>query len=136
MTGDWDGNGQTDVGVYRASTHEFLMRERDGSYTRVPWGEDGDRAVTGDWNKDGNTEIGTFNPATGTWTLRVRRTHAHATRVVSFGKPGDLPVTGDWNGDGTTDLGTWTPSTATFTFRTPGAGGYVFTTLVDGNRRR
>jgi hypothetical protein len=132
ITGDWDGDGKTEVGSYRAANRTFYLRSAAGTYSTVVWGNAGDRAVSGDWSRAGHDEIGVFDPATATWTMRVKRAHGYATRVVQFGRAWDLPVTGDWNNDGVTDLGTWTPSTATFTLRTPGGGGYVTTTVRSG----
>jgi hypothetical protein len=53
VTGDWDGDGTTEVGTYRPSTHTFILRPSDWPSTptrTINWGVSTDIPVTGDWN--------------------------------------------------------------------------------------
>ena len=114
VTGDWDGNGRFEIGVYRNGQWYFDM---DGSGTWDPakdafkqnFGAPGHFPVTGDWNGDGKTEIGTYFQ--GTWYLdngNGRWDGAGIDTVnQNFGALGHIPVTGDWNGDGKTEVGTF-----------------------------
>jgi len=127
VSGDWNGDGLTDIGVRRPGWKAFLLRNADGTSTQVNLGRVQDVGVTGDWDGNGSTEVGVWNPGTRVWTLRA----ADGTvRTVALGSLGDRPVTGDWNGDRVTDLGVWTPSTATFTLRTQTTAGAVTTSTV------
>jgi hypothetical protein len=120
VTGDWDCDGITDIGVFRPSTGQWLLdlngnhrwdSSGDGLYN---FGRPGDLPVTGDWNGDGITDIGVFRPSTGQWLLDLNGNHrwdSSGDGLYNFGRPGDLPVTGDWNGDGITDIGVFRPST-------------------------
>ena len=114
VTGDWDGDGRSEVGVYRNGQWYFDM---DGSGTwsaandvfKQNFGGPGHTPVTGDWNGDGTTEIGTYFQ--GTWYLdngNGRWDGAGIDTVYqNFGATGHIPVTGDWDSDGTTQVGTF-----------------------------
>lgn len=125
VSGDWNGDGQTDIGVRRPGWKAFLLRAADGTTTQVSFGRLLDIGVTGDWDGNGVTDLGVWDPATRVFTLRLAD---GTTRTVTLGALGDRPVTGDWNNDRITDLGVWTPSTGTFTLRTQTSAGVVTTT--------
>ncbi len=106
VTGDWDCDDVTDIGVFRPSTGQWLLdlngnhrwdSSGDGLY---PFGRSGDLPVTGDWNSDGITDIGVFRPSTGEWLLDLNGNHrwdgSSIDGLYTFGKSGDLPVTGEW----------------------------------------
>jgi hypothetical protein len=53
VTGDWNGDRTTEVGVYRPSTHMFYLR--NAGYPTTPstainWGASTDLPVTGNWS--------------------------------------------------------------------------------------
>ena len=53
VTGDWDGNGTTTVGVYRPSTLTFLLRNTNAAGepdVSIPFGKAGDIPLTGNWD--------------------------------------------------------------------------------------
>jgi hypothetical protein len=125
VTGDWNNDGTTDIGVFRPSTHLFYLDYNgngvwNGAVTDRSrnFGITGDIPITGDWNNDGTTDIGVFRPSThlfyldyngnGVWNGAV------TDRSRNFGITGDIPITGDWNNDGTTDIGVFRPSTHLF----------------------
>ncbi len=93
-TYDYNGDGTSDIGVFRGSTGLWAIR----GITRAYFGGSGDAPVPGDYNGDGTTEIGIFRAATGLWAVKgVLRDY--------FGVSTDDPQPGDYNGDGITDLG-------------------------------
>src|SRR6478735_810520 len=136
LLGDWNGDGQLDVGVRTPKVSRFKLR----TPTPVWLGDADDLPVTGDWDGNGTTDLGVFDQATATFTLRsVNASGLSVLEVVQFGAAGDLPVTGDWNGDGVTDLGVWSPGSATFTQglgRAPTSARGVLRTIRFGNPRR
>jgi murein DD-endopeptidase MepM/ murein hydrolase activator NlpD len=119
VAGNWDGVGGWEVGVRRQASAKFILRNADGTKTKVALGDANDLPVTGDWDGDGITDLGVYDQATATYTLLERDpvTGAPVQVTVPFGTPGDLPVTGDWNGDGITELGSWSPYTTVFSKR-------------------
>ena len=63
LTGDWNGNGTTEVGLYRPSTEQFFYRDAGGAVVQTfSWGNSGDVPLTGDWNGDGTSEVGLYRP--------------------------------------------------------------------------
>jgi hypothetical protein len=115
LLGDWNGDGQVDVGVRTPRASTFKLRQPTGAVTRIAFGRPSDQPVSGDWDGDGVTDIGVRRSADGTFWPRL----ADGTSTpVWLGDADDLPVTGDWDGDGRTDLGVFDQVTATFTLRT------------------
>jgi hypothetical protein len=121
VTGDWNGDGKTEIGVFRKSIGWwFLDYNADGTWSGCSadrcfnFGISEDTPVTGDWNGDGKTEIGVFRPSIGWWFVDVNGDGTWSGCGVdgcyNFGISVDLPVTGDWNGDGFTEIGVFRPS--------------------------
>ena len=107
VTGDWDGNGTDDIGVFRPGAGQFQLRvpTARGFVTVVlNFGQNGDLPVAGDWNGDGTDTVGVFTPSTGQWRLTNGPNLDNTTPPVilqfTFGVNGDTPIAGDWNGDG------------------------------------
>ena len=120
LLGDWNGDGQADVGVRTPRTSTFKLRVAAGQVTRVRFGVPSDQPVSGDWDGNGVTDIGVRRSAEGTFHQRMPD---GSSSPVWLGDADDLPVTGDWDGDRRTDLGVFDQATATFTLRTVGADG-------------
>jgi len=66
VTGDFNGDGITDVGVFDRGEW-FIDLNGNGLWDEGDlWarlGHDGDKPVTGDWDGDGKTDIGVYGPA-------------------------------------------------------------------------
>lgn len=100
VVGDWDGDGSTDLGWWKAGKVALQVTDDTGTWTKRFWfGRAGDVPVVGDWDGDGVDDVGVFR--NGTWYLR-NGTSGPTTRSFVFGTKGDRPVVGSWNG---TDLG-------------------------------
>ena len=157
FAGDWDGDGQTDIGVFRNGT---FLRARISfveplclpifpctpppsaePFDSIVFGQAGDLPVAGDWDGDGIDDIGVFRPGEqGLFILRLRvRLHFQfclicpprffiRTRTIPFGTAGNRPVAGDWNGDGFDDVGVFDKDGAAFILTEDGAKPtFVFT---------
>lgn len=101
LTGDWDGDGKEEFGVFRAG--QFTLRAADGTVTRLLLGRSGDVAVVGDWDGDGKDSVGVFRA--GTWYLRNALSAGPFDLAFGFGRAGDQPVTGNWTGRGQQGIG-------------------------------
>ena len=106
---DLDGDGITDIGVYRDGTW-FIRRSSDEGLTTIVWGgAPQDIPVPGDYDGDGKTDIALYRD--GTWF--IRRSSDNLEPVVIWGgAPQDIPVPRDYDGDGKADIavyrdGTW-----------------------------
>ncbi len=120
--GDWNGDGQSKVGVFRAGTW-YLDYNGNGAWDGCgidrcyagSFGAEGDWPAAGDWNGDGKAKVGVFRA--GTWYLDYNGNGAWDGCSVdrcyagSFGQTGDLPAAGDWNGDGKAKVGVFRAGT-------------------------
>ncbi len=105
VTGDWDGDGLTDIGLYipgaENSTGRWQLRTQTGGELDFAFGDQAPYPVTGDWNGDGRTDIGVYTPPSlnrdGRWQLRSSTSAGVADLDFRFGT-GNYPVAGDWNG--------------------------------------
>ncbi len=92
-SGDYNGDGTSDIAVFRPATGLWAVR----GMTRAYFGGMGDVPASGDYNGDGAAEIAVFRPAAGLWAVRGM------TRAY-FGGSGDYSVPGDYDGDGICDI--------------------------------
>ena len=114
VTGDWNGDGKTKVGVFVNGT---WVLDYNGNYIwdgsgldkSINWstGLTGEVPITGDWNGDGKTKIAVYQ--NGTWIMDFNGNYAwdgtSVDRLSFFGGTGYVPVVGDWNGSGTSKMG-------------------------------
>jgi hypothetical protein len=108
VTGDWNNDGKSEIGVFRNSTHLFYLDYNgngawNGAVTdrQYNFGISGDIPVSGDWNNDGISEIGVFRNSTHLFYLDYSGNGvwngASVDRQYNFGIIGDMPISGDWN---------------------------------------
>jgi hypothetical protein len=125
VTGDWNHDGVSEIGVFRPSTHLFYLDYNGNGVWNGPsadrsynFGITGDLPVSGDWNNNGFSDIGVFRPSTHLFYLDYNGNGvwngAPADRSYNFGITGDKPVSGDWNNNGFSDIGVFRPSTHIF----------------------
>lgn len=88
--GDYDGDGTSDMAVFRALSGMWAVR----GVTRLYFGGPTDLPVTADYDGDGTSEIGVYRENSALWAIRDM-TWSY------FGGPGGLPVPGDYDGNGT-----------------------------------
>jgi subtilisin family serine protease len=106
---DFDGDGKSDVGIYRSGTW-FIRGSSDERLITTVWGgAPQDIPVPGDYDGDGKTDIAVYRD--GTWFIK-RSSDSREPQIVWGGAPQDIPVPGDYDGDGKTDIavyrdGTW-----------------------------
>ncbi len=105
---DFDGDGRTDVSVFRPSTNVwYSYTSSNSAYLIVKFGSTDDIATPGDFDGDGKTDQAVFRPSTGQWHMLTK---GFNYSVATFGMSGDIPVAADYNGDGKTDQAVFRPT--------------------------
>jgi hypothetical protein len=117
LTGDWNGDGKAEVGIYRPSNGTFYLDYDGNSVFSLPADRQynlgvgmvgGDLAVVGDWNGDGKAKIGLFRQGFF-WILDLDGSGVYSsgtdTAFAFGGDPGDVPVVGKWGGTSKSEVG-------------------------------
>jgi hypothetical protein len=129
LAGDWDNNGIDDVGVFRPSAGQFLLRQPGFTLVCNPFcipqfavktitinfGQAGDLPIAGDWDGDGVDTVGVFRPSNNTFFLtNSNDTNPPIEITTVVGAAEDLPLAGDWDGNGVDGIGLFRPSITKF----------------------
>lgn len=101
VTGDWDGNGITEVGVSNGQQW-YLDYNGNGVWDTgidksYSFGATGWMPIVGDWDLNGKTEIGIYKD--GIWYLDYNGNgvwNAGTDKQYTFGTVGWLPLEGKW----------------------------------------
>ena len=102
-TADFDGDGRTDLSVFRPSEGIWYVLESSSNTFRAQqFGLNGDRVVPGDYDGDGRTDLAVFRPTDRNWYIRKSSDGAFTT--TNWGLASDRLVPGDYDGDGKTDI--------------------------------
>lgn len=99
FVGDFDGDGDDEVGLHRQSTGLVYFRNTlttgiaDSSFI---YGDPGDVVMAGDWDGDGVDTVGLYRPSSGLWFIRLTNTQGVADHVIPYGisDVAVLPVAG------------------------------------------
>lgn len=109
---DFDGDGRTDLSVFRSTEGNWYINRSSGSFTVQKWGLDGDIPIPGDYDGDQRADIAVYrgNPDDTQPDFFIFRSQTNTFAGFSWGLPGDRPMTGDFDGDQKADLTVFRPS--------------------------
>ncbi|HSK70137.1 MAG TPA: carboxypeptidase regulatory-like domain-containing protein [Pyrinomonadaceae bacterium] len=110
---DFDGDGKTDLSVFRPSVGEWwYLHSSDGVNRAFQFGLSSDKIVPADYTGDGKTDVAFFRPSSGEWF--ILRSENASFYSAPFGGEGDIPAPADYDGDGRTDIAVFRPAEATW----------------------
>lgn len=116
---DFDGDGKTDLSIYRPSDGNWWLNRSTLGVTVANFGLPDDIPAAGDFDGDGKADVTVFRPSTGLWFRISSSTGSVA--VDSFGVTGDIPQVHDYDGDGKDDIAIFRPSDGVWWFKNSGS---------------
>ena len=130
---DFEGDGKTDVGIYRPTVGEWwINRSSTGTTFAAQFGNSSDRVVPADYTGDGKTDIAIWRPSTGEWY--VLRSEDSSFYSAPFGIDGDVPSPADYDADGKADIAVFRPTGGTWYISGSAGGTTIAQFGADGDR--
>ncbi len=110
---DYDGDGKSDVSVFRPSENKwYILRSSDSTVYQPVFAIAGDVPVPADYDGDQKTDVAIFRPSNAQWWYL---SSANGSQVLNpFGATGDIPRPSDFDGDGKADFVMFRPSNNTW----------------------
>jgi len=111
VVGDWDGNGNATLGIYR-NGYFYLRNSNTIGFADIvfAFGQAGDQPVAGDWDGNGTDTVGVFRPSTAQFFLRNSNSEGTPDLSFALGNPGDVAIAGDWTNKGYDTTGVFRPA--------------------------
>jgi hypothetical protein len=117
---DFDGDGKSDVSVFRPADGYWYISKSSGGYSSAQWGLSTDTPVPGDYDNDGKTDLAVYRINGGSkadrsnWFILRSSDNALTARFLGIGGSfgSDTVVPADYDGDGETDFAVYTGSDA------------------------
>jgi len=127
---DFDGDGKSDVSVFRPSDGNWHVLRSTAGYAVGHWGMSGDVPVPGDYDNDAKADYAIFRGDANAANpdFYIYNSSNSTMTFLSFGIPGDVPVSADYDGDGKTDIGVYRPSDGGW-YVLKSTGGLIYITI-------
>lgn len=113
---DFDGDGKSDVSVFRPSGNTWYMNRSTDGFAAVQWGLASDKLAPADYDGDGKTDVAVWRESDQ--NFYILNSSDNSVRIENFGLTGDVVTSGDWDGDGEADISVYRPGAqSTFYYR-------------------
>ncbi len=124
---DFDGDGKTDISVFRPSSGVWYLNQSTNGFLALNWGVATDQLVPADFNADGKTDIAIFRASNdpNNSDFYILRTSDFTFSGLSWGIEGDIPMVSDYDGDLIADVGVFRPSSNTWYLHRSSDGGVI-----------
>jgi uncharacterized protein (DUF2141 family) len=110
---DFDGDGKTDISIFRPPVGEWwINRSASNQTVAAQFGNSDDKIVPADYTGDGKTDIAIWRPGSGEWF--ILRSEDASYYSLPFGAAGDIPAPADYDGDAKADNAVFRPSSGTW----------------------
>ena len=124
---DFDGDGKTDVSVYRPSNGVWFLQQSTAGFGGLSFGINGDVPIPGDYDNDGKTDVAIYRPG-AQGTFYIFKSSNSSVVINQWGTTGDVPVSGDFDGDGLSDFTVFRPSSGGW-YTIKSSGGFAINTF-------
>ncbi len=125
---DFDGDGRSDISVYRPSEGNWYLNRSTAGFGVVRYGgAAGDVLIPGDYDGDGKADFAIWRPSDNPALadFYILNSNGFTISGYSHGLTTDIPVAGDFDGDGKNDIVVFRPSTGVW---------YLFETTTQTTR--
>jgi hypothetical protein len=125
-TGDFEGDGMTDLAVFRPADRNWYINFSSNNQTQTisNFGSPSDKLIVGDFDSDSKFDVTAFQadnpayPGEGVW--KILRSSDSSLQILPWGLSGDIPLALDIDRNNTNDLGVFRPSNGTWHIRRMG----------------
>lgn len=113
---DFDGDGRTDLSVFRASEANWYLNRSTAGFSVVHYGTSSDVIVPADFDGDKKADFAVWRPSNieGQPDFYVLKSSDSTVTGVAWGTTADVPVVADYDGDNKADFAVWRPATGEF----------------------
>jgi hypothetical protein len=122
---DFDGDGRTDLSVFRPSDGNWYLNRSTAGFAALNWGASTDLLVPGDYDGDGKTDVAVARRQFPGLTYYILNSGNSTATTVQWGATGDVPQIGDYDGDGKADIAVFRFSNGTWYVRLNTGGSYA-----------
>jgi hypothetical protein len=131
---DFDGDGKTDVSVYRTYEGIWYLNRSQTGFAATRWGLEQDVLAPGDFDGDGKTDLCVFRASNdgSTPDFYILNSADSTFSFVSWGNVSDIPIVADYDADGKSDIAVFRRTTSSHFYVLKSTGGILTAQIGNG----